>query len=77
MMSGESCQSWKPANSHAVLQVTTIKTVKQMEDLVDLGDGAAWYEKWRIKLTSLFHQVRSRHKHTREIFSHISILVCV
>lgn len=39
------------------LQVTTIKTVKQMEDLVNLGDGAAWHEKWRIKLTTLFHQV--------------------
>lgn len=38
-------------------QVTTIKTVKQMEDLVDMGDGAAWYEKWRIKLSALFHQV--------------------
>lgn len=44
----------------ALVQVTTIKTVKQMEDLVDLGDGAAWYEKWRIKLTTLFHQVSAR-----------------
>lgn len=41
------------------LQVTTIKTVKQMEDLVNLGDGAAWHQKWRIKLTTLFHQVIS------------------
>uniref|UniRef100_H2S661 Synaptic vesicle glycoprotein 2A n=1 Tax=Takifugu rubripes TaxID=31033 RepID=H2S661_TAKRU len=36
-----------------VFSVTTIKTVKQMEDLVNLGDGAAWHEKWRIKLTTL------------------------
>lgn len=43
--------------SECCLQVTTIKTVKQMEDLVNLGDGAAWHEKWRIKLTTLFHQV--------------------
>lgn len=42
-------------------QVTTIKTVKQMEDLVNLGDGAAWHEKWRIKLTTLFHQVGIYH----------------
>ncbi|CAG00928.1 unnamed protein product, partial [Tetraodon nigroviridis] len=42
-----------------VFSVTTIKTVKQMEDLVNLGDGAAWHEKWRIKLTTLFHQVWS------------------
>ncbi|TMS11416.1 Synaptic vesicle glycoprotein 2A [Larimichthys crocea] len=42
-----------------VFSVTTIKTVKQMDELVDLGDGAAWHEKWRIKLTTLFHQVWS------------------
>uniref|UniRef100_A0A3P8PB52 Synaptic vesicle glycoprotein 2A n=1 Tax=Astatotilapia calliptera TaxID=8154 RepID=A0A3P8PB52_ASTCA len=39
-----------------VFSVTTIKTVKQMDELVNLGDGAAWHEKWRIKLTTLFHQ---------------------
>nr|XP_033497472.1 synaptic vesicle glycoprotein 2A [Epinephelus lanceolatus] len=42
-----------------VFSVTTIKTVKQMDELVDLGDGAAWHQKWRIKLTTLFHQVWS------------------
>ncbi|XP_061885164.1 synaptic vesicle glycoprotein 2A isoform X1 [Entelurus aequoreus] len=42
-----------------VFSVTTIKTVKQMDELVNLGDGAAWHQKWRIKLTSLFHQVWS------------------
>uniref|UniRef100_A0A8C3AG61 Synaptic vesicle glycoprotein 2A n=1 Tax=Cyclopterus lumpus TaxID=8103 RepID=A0A8C3AG61_CYCLU len=40
-----------------VFSVTTIKTVKQMDDLVNLGDGAAWHEKWKIKLTTLFRQV--------------------
>uniref|UniRef100_A0A3Q3FMX4 Synaptic vesicle glycoprotein 2A n=1 Tax=Labrus bergylta TaxID=56723 RepID=A0A3Q3FMX4_9LABR len=40
-----------------VFSVTTIKTVKQMDELVDLGDGAAWHQKWRVKLTTLFHQV--------------------
>ncbi|XP_040022203.2 synaptic vesicle glycoprotein 2A [Gasterosteus aculeatus] len=40
-----------------VFSVTTIKTVKQMDDLVTLGDGAAWHQKWKIKLTTLFHQV--------------------
>lgn len=44
-------------NPNTCLQVTTIKTVKQMDELVNLGDGAAWHEKWRTKLTSLFHQV--------------------
>ena len=38
-------------------QVTTIKTVKQMDDLVNLGDSAAWHQKWKIKLSTLFHQV--------------------
>lgn len=62
-----------------VPQVTTIKTVKQMEDLVDLGDGAAWYEKWRIKLTTLFHQVGARYKHTNKTLSFLTFqfLVCV
>uniref|UniRef100_A0A3P8U0M1 Synaptic vesicle glycoprotein 2A n=1 Tax=Amphiprion percula TaxID=161767 RepID=A0A3P8U0M1_AMPPE len=41
-----------------VFSVTTIKTVKQLDELVNMGDNAAWHEKWRIKLTSLFHQVR-------------------
>uniref|UniRef100_A0A3B5A7H4 Synaptic vesicle glycoprotein 2A n=1 Tax=Stegastes partitus TaxID=144197 RepID=A0A3B5A7H4_9TELE len=40
-----------------VFSVTTIKTVKQLDELVNLGDNAAWHEKWRVKLTSLFHQV--------------------
>ncbi|KAM7421441.1 hypothetical protein PAMA_015532 [Pampus argenteus] len=42
-----------------VFSVTTIKTVKQMDELVDMGDDAAWHEKWRQKLSSLFHQVWS------------------
>ncbi|XP_070821791.1 synaptic vesicle glycoprotein 2A [Chaetodon trifascialis] len=42
-----------------VFSVTTIKTVKQMDELLNLGDGAAWHEKWRTKLTTLFHQVWS------------------
>uniref|UniRef100_A0A3Q3JJB6 Synaptic vesicle glycoprotein 2A n=1 Tax=Monopterus albus TaxID=43700 RepID=A0A3Q3JJB6_MONAL len=42
-----------------VFSVTTIKTVKQMDELLDMGDGAAWYVKWRLKLTTLFHQVRN------------------
>lgn len=46
------------------MQVTTIKTVKQMEDLVELSDSAAWHEKWRIKLTTLFHQVSAHDKLT-------------
>uniref|UniRef100_A0A3P9ICE0 Synaptic vesicle glycoprotein 2A n=1 Tax=Oryzias latipes TaxID=8090 RepID=A0A3P9ICE0_ORYLA len=40
-----------------VFSVTTIKTVKPMDELVNMGDGAAWHAKWRIKLTTLFHQV--------------------
>uniref|UniRef100_A0AAQ4RQC1 Synaptic vesicle glycoprotein 2A n=1 Tax=Gasterosteus aculeatus aculeatus TaxID=481459 RepID=A0AAQ4RQC1_GASAC len=31
-----------------VFSVTTIKTVKQMDDLVTLGDGAAWHQKERF-----------------------------
>uniref|UniRef100_A0A3P8VT93 Synaptic vesicle glycoprotein 2A n=1 Tax=Cynoglossus semilaevis TaxID=244447 RepID=A0A3P8VT93_CYNSE len=40
-----------------VFSVTTIKTVKQMDELVTLGDDASWHAKWRIKLSTLFHQV--------------------
>ncbi|KAM6910169.1 synaptic vesicle glycoprotein 2A [Xenentodon cancila] len=40
-----------------VFSVTTIKTVKQLDELANMGDNAAWHEKWRIKLTQLFHQV--------------------
>lgn len=39
-------------------QVTTIKTVKQMDELVNMSDSAAWHQKWRLKLSSLFHQVK-------------------
>ena len=38
-------------------QVTTIKTVKQMDELVDMGESLAWHQKWRMKLSALFHQV--------------------
>uniref|UniRef100_A0AAY4DWS0 SV2A/B/C luminal domain-containing protein n=1 Tax=Denticeps clupeoides TaxID=299321 RepID=A0AAY4DWS0_9TELE len=40
-----------------VFSVTTIKTVKQMDELVDMGEGTAWHQRWKMKLTSLFHQV--------------------
>ncbi|XP_026139066.1 synaptic vesicle glycoprotein 2A [Carassius auratus] len=43
-----------------VFSVTTIKTVKQMDELVDMGgEATAWHQRWRIKLTNLFHQVWS------------------
>lgn len=42
-----------------VFSVTTIKTVKQMDELVDMGDSVAWHQKWKMKLTNLFHQVWS------------------
>ncbi|XP_067367291.1 synaptic vesicle glycoprotein 2A isoform X2 [Channa argus] len=42
-----------------VFSVTTIKTVKQLDELVDIGEGASLPRKWRIKLTTLFHQVWS------------------
>ncbi|XP_056458407.1 synaptic vesicle glycoprotein 2A [Gadus chalcogrammus] len=41
-----------------VFSVTTIKTVKQMDELVDMGESLAWHQKWRMKLSALFHQVR-------------------
>lgn len=40
-----------------ISQVTTIKTVKQMDELVDMGEGTAWHQKWKMKLTALFNQV--------------------
>ncbi|KAJ8273614.1 hypothetical protein GJAV_G00103610 [Gymnothorax javanicus] len=43
-----------------VFSVTTIKTVKPMDELVDMGgDTAAWHQRWKMKLLSLFQQVRS------------------
>ncbi|KAG5842770.1 hypothetical protein ANANG_G00181250 [Anguilla anguilla] len=43
-----------------VFSVTTIKTVKQMDELVDMGgDTAAWHQRWKMKLVSLFKQVKS------------------
>ncbi|CAL8247610.1 unnamed protein product [Lota lota] len=41
-----------------VFSVTTIKTVKQMDELVDMGESTAWHQKWRMRLSALFHQVR-------------------
>ncbi|KAM4568633.1 synaptic vesicle glycoprotein 2A [Fundulus diaphanus] len=40
-----------------VFSVTTIKTVKQFDELMNMGDSGAWHEKWRLKLSALFHQV--------------------
>uniref|UniRef100_A0A3B4XG87 Synaptic vesicle glycoprotein 2A n=1 Tax=Seriola lalandi dorsalis TaxID=1841481 RepID=A0A3B4XG87_SERLL len=40
-----------------VFSVTTIKTVKQMDELMNMGDNTAWHEKWKLKLSALFHQV--------------------
>ncbi|XP_064201534.1 synaptic vesicle glycoprotein 2A-like [Anguilla rostrata] len=43
-----------------VFSVTTIKTVKQMDELVDMGgDTAAWHQRWKMRLVSLFKQVKS------------------
>uniref|UniRef100_A0A7N6B369 Major facilitator superfamily (MFS) profile domain-containing protein n=1 Tax=Anabas testudineus TaxID=64144 RepID=A0A7N6B369_ANATE len=58
-----------------VFSVTTIKTMKQMDELVNMGDGAAWHEKWRIKLTTLFHQVLFFYKHPLSVS--LSFLVSV
>ncbi|KAG9345277.1 hypothetical protein JZ751_009823 [Albula glossodonta] len=40
-----------------VFSVTTIKTVKQMDELVEMGGDTAWHKRWKMKLTSLFYQV--------------------
>ncbi|MBN3311866.1 SV2A protein, partial [Atractosteus spatula] len=41
-----------------VFSVTNIKTVKQLDELVEIGaDTGAWHRRWRMRLTSLFHQV--------------------
>ncbi|XP_013997707.1 synaptic vesicle glycoprotein 2A [Salmo salar] len=42
-----------------VFSVTTIKTVKQMDELVDMGGDISTLRRYKLKLTSLFHQVRS------------------
>ncbi|KAG2463323.1 SV2A protein, partial [Polypterus senegalus] len=41
-----------------VFSVTNIKTVKQMDELVEMPTNTgAWPRRWKIRLTSLFHQV--------------------
>ncbi|XP_024297181.1 synaptic vesicle glycoprotein 2A [Oncorhynchus tshawytscha] len=42
-----------------VFSVTTIKTVKQMDELVDMGGDISTLRRYKLKLASLFHQVRS------------------
>ncbi|CAG6010762.1 unnamed protein product [Menidia menidia] len=42
-----------------VFSVTTIKTVRQLDELVNMGENTAWHQKWRMKLTALFQQVWS------------------
>ncbi|KAK6327563.1 hypothetical protein J4Q44_G00032080 [Coregonus suidteri] len=42
-----------------VFSVTTIKTVKQMDELVDMGGDISTLRRYKLKLTSLFQQVRS------------------
>ncbi|XP_029104236.1 synaptic vesicle glycoprotein 2A-like isoform X1 [Scleropages formosus] len=43
-----------------VFSVTSIKTVKPVDELVDMGDStAAWHKRWKIKLVNLFQQVWS------------------
>ncbi|XP_028649845.2 synaptic vesicle glycoprotein 2A [Erpetoichthys calabaricus] len=43
-----------------VFSVTNIKTVKQMDELVEMPTNTgAWPRRWKIRLTSLFHQVRA------------------
>uniref|UniRef100_A0A8C1WZF3 Synaptic vesicle glycoprotein 2A n=1 Tax=Cyprinus carpio TaxID=7962 RepID=A0A8C1WZF3_CYPCA len=61
-----------------VFSVTTIKTVKQMDELVDMGgEATAWHQRWRIKLTNLFHQVEYD-KHATPNYMHFPIhpLIC-
>ncbi|XP_014033198.1 synaptic vesicle glycoprotein 2A isoform X1 [Salmo salar] len=42
-----------------VFSVTTIKTVKQMDELLDMGGDISTLRRYKLKLTSLFQQVRS------------------
>uniref|UniRef100_A0A4W5PLR8 Synaptic vesicle glycoprotein 2A n=1 Tax=Hucho hucho TaxID=62062 RepID=A0A4W5PLR8_9TELE len=61
-----------------VFSVTTIKTVKQMDELVDMGEGTAWHQRWRMKLADLFNQVTystlTLHHHDPYICLNISLL---
>uniref|UniRef100_A0A3P8ZZV8 Synaptic vesicle glycoprotein 2A n=1 Tax=Esox lucius TaxID=8010 RepID=A0A3P8ZZV8_ESOLU len=42
-----------------VFSVTTIKTVKQMDELVDMGGDISTLRRYKLKLTSLFQQVNA------------------
>ncbi|KAK1151624.1 synaptic vesicle glycoprotein 2A isoform X1 [Acipenser oxyrinchus oxyrinchus] len=43
-----------------VFSVTTIKTVKQLDELVEMdADTGTWHRRWRMRLSCLFHQVRN------------------
>lgn len=47
-----------PLNIMAVLpKVTTIKTVKQIDELVDIGTDTPIWQRYRLKIMSLSQQV--------------------
>ena len=54
--------------------MTTIRTVKQMDELVDMGESLAWHQKWRMKLSALFHQVTLTPGLNANVSSHSKIL---
>ncbi|MGH0184039.1 UNVERIFIED_CONTAM: hypothetical protein FKN15_013576 [Acipenser sinensis] len=49
-----------PESPRFFLEVTTIKTVKQLDELVEMdADTGTWHRRWRMRLSCLFHQVRN------------------
>lgn len=45
----------------STFKVTTIKTVKQMDELVDTGTDTPVWQRYRLKIVSLSHQVSEAH----------------
>lgn len=46
-----------PLNISSVPKVTTIKTVKQIDELVDIGTDTPIWQRYRLKIMSLSQQV--------------------
>lgn len=60
-----------PLNIMSVLpKVTTIKTVKQIDELVDIGTDTPIWQRYRLKIMSLSQQVSEAERLSRSVAVH-------
>lgn len=56
-------------------KVTTIKTVKQMDELVDIGTDTPVWQRYRLKIMSLSQQVSEQNCMVKTISAYIISLI--